>query len=209
MKSRVQRIEIQNFKAFRKFSLNLEGRHLLLYGPNGSGKSSLYWALYTFLQSADKDTPDVAKYFDPAGNQKLLNIHEDAALLPGKIALTIRDSLTKNDTTYPISKDDHGTHNQPPIVKGNLASDFVTYRFFFGFSNFKNSERFDLWSLFETEILPFCLSRGGTITPLQQWKQVRSEVANPGGSRGPGGADAYASFKAATDRFATTLTTLI
>jgi energy-coupling factor transporter ATP-binding protein EcfA2 len=209
MKSRIQRIEIQNFKAFRKFSLNLEGRHLLLYGPNGSGKSSLYWALYTFLQSAEKDTPDVAKYFDPAGNQKLLNLHEDAALLPGKIALTIRDSLTKNDTTYPISKDDHGTHNQPAIVKGNLASDFVTYRFFFGFSNFKNSERFDLWPLFETEILPFCLSRGGTSTPLQQWKQVKSEVANPRGSRGPGGADAYASFKAATDRFAATLKTVV
>lgn len=209
MKSRVQRIEIQNFKAFRKFSLNLEGRHLLLYGPNGSGKSSLYWALYTFLQSAEKDTPDVAKYFDPAGNQKLLNFHEDAALLPGRIALTIRDSLTKNDTTYPISKDDHGTKNQPPIVKGNLSSDFVTYRFFFGFSNFKNSERFDLWSLFETEILPFCVSRGGTSTPLQQWKQVKSGVANPYGSRGPGGAEAYVSFKAATDRFAATLKTVV
>ncbi len=209
MKSRVQRIEIQNFKAFRKFSLNLEGRHLLLYGPNGSGKSSLYWALYTFLQSAEKDTPEVAKYFDPTGNQKLLNFYEDAALLPGRIALTIRDSLTKNATTYPISKDEHGTHDQPPIVKGNLASDFVTYRFFFGFSNFKNSERFDLWPLFETEILPFCISRGGTSTPLQQWKQVKSEVANPGGSRGPGGADAYARFKAATDGFATALKTLV
>ena len=33
MKLRVQRIEIQYFKAFREFSLNLEGRHLLLYGP--------------------------------------------------------------------------------------------------------------------------------------------------------------------------------
>lgn len=209
MKSRVQRIEIQNFKAFRKFSLNLEGRHLLLYGPNGSGKSSLYWALYTFLQSAEKDTADVAQYFDPAGNQKLLNIHEDPAVLPGKIALTIRDLLTNNDTTYPISKDDHGTHNQPAITKGNLASDFVTYRFFFGFSNFKNSERFDLWSLFETEILPFCLARGGTSTPLQQWQRIKSGVANPWANRGTGGADAYASFKAATDRFATTLKTVV
>ncbi len=209
MKSRVQRIEIQNFKAFRKFSLNLEGRHLLLYGPNGSGKSSLYWALYTFLRSAERDTPDVAKYFDPAGSQQLLNLHEDPAILPGKIALTIRDSLTKNDTTYQISKDDHGTHNQPPILKGNLASDFVTYRFFFGFSNFKNSERFDLWSLFETEILPFCKSRGGTSTPLQQWRHVKSGEANPGGSRGPGGAEAYRNFKAATDRFAATLKNLV
>lgn len=49
MKSRLHRIEINNFKAFRQFTLDLEGCHLLVYGPNGSGKSSLYWALYTFL----------------------------------------------------------------------------------------------------------------------------------------------------------------
>ena len=37
MSSRLHRIEIRNFKAFREFSLDLEGRHLLVYGPNGSG----------------------------------------------------------------------------------------------------------------------------------------------------------------------------
>lgn len=52
MKTRLQRIAIRNFKAFREFTLDMEGRHLLVYGANGSGKSSLHWALYTFLQSA-------------------------------------------------------------------------------------------------------------------------------------------------------------
>jgi predicted ATP-binding protein involved in virulence len=38
MKSRLHRIEIRNFKAFREFTLDLEGRHLLVYGANGAGK---------------------------------------------------------------------------------------------------------------------------------------------------------------------------
>ncbi len=59
MKSCLYKIEIRNFKAFREpFTLDLGGRHLLVYGSNGSGKSSLYWALYTFLQSAGKQPRD-------------------------------------------------------------------------------------------------------------------------------------------------------
>ena len=70
MKSRLHKIAIKNFKAFREFTLNLEGRHLLVYGDNGAGKSSLYWALYTFLQSARKNPKGIiAKYFEPGGNE--------------------------------------------------------------------------------------------------------------------------------------------
>lgn len=139
MKSRLHRIEIRNFKAFREFILDLKGRHLLIYGPNGSGKSSLYWALYTFLQSARKPTPGVAKYFDPADPQNLLNLHEqgETAPMPGEIALTLRDAATRIDTTYRISQTTHATHLQPAILKGDLASDFITYRFF---SVFRTSE---------------------------------------------------------------------
>ena len=157
MKSRLHRIEITNFKAFREFELDLEGRHLLVYGANVSGKSSLYWALYTFLQSAGKPTAGVVKYFDPADPHNLLNIHEQLQPNPepGEIALTVRDSTTRQATRYPISKSDHSTFNDRAILKADLASDFVTYRIFFGFSNFRHSQRFDLWPLFETEILPF------------------------------------------------------
>lgn len=41
MKSRLHRIEIRNFKAFREFTLDLEGRHLLVYGANGAGKKPI------------------------------------------------------------------------------------------------------------------------------------------------------------------------
>lgn len=206
MKSRLHRIEIRNFKAFREFTLDLEGRHLLVYGPNGSGKSSLYWALYTFLQSARKPTPGVAKYFDPADSQNLLNIHEQggATPKPGEIAMTLRDTVTRNDTTYRISHTTHETYQQPAILKGDLASDFITYRFFFGFSHFRNSERFNLWPLFEKEILPFCVSTGGKV-PLDCWNAIRSGDPNPYASRGLGGTYSYDEFKRNTDDFAAIL----
>jgi ABC-type Mn2+/Zn2+ transport system ATPase subunit len=212
MKFRLHRIEIRNFKAFREFALNLEGRHLLVYGGNGSGKSSLYWALYTFLQSAGKQPKgSISKYFEPGGRESLLNFHEQATTTPkpGEIALTVRDTDTKTDTTYRINEIDHGTHNEPAILKADLASDFITYRFFFGFSNFKNSERFDLWRLFEMEILPFCVRPGASQTPFQQWKNICSEIANPDGIRGVGGADAYAQFKKGTEQFAVTLESVV
>lgn len=206
MKSRLHRLEIHNFKVFREFSLNLEGRHLLIYGPNGSGKSSLYWALYTFLQSARKQAPDVSKYFDPADSQNLLNIYEqdEASPTPGEIALTLRDTQTKIDTTYRINQSDHGTKRQPIIEKGDLASDFITYRFFFGFSDFRNSEKFNIWPLFEKEILPFCVSTGGTV-PLNSWNAIKSGNPNPGNLVGTSGWNAYSIFKEKTNDFAAIL----
>lgn len=210
MKTRVHQIAITNFKAFREFSLKLEGRHLLVYGANGAGKSSLYWALYTFLQSARKPKNGVAKYFDPAEPQNLLNLHEqkEAAPKPGEIALTLRDTATRNDTTFRISQVDHCTHNQPAILKGDLASDFITYRFFFSFSRFRNSEKFDLWPLFEKEILPFCVSTGGQI-PLEAWQRIKSGNPNPYNQAGFAGTDAYDSFKRNTQAFANVLPGII
>lgn len=212
MSLRLHALSIANFKAFREFNLKLEGRHLLVYGINGAGKSSLYWALYTFLQSARKPPVGVAKYFDPENPENLLNIHEqqEASPRPGEIALTLRDTVTHTDTTRRISQADHGTHQQPAILKGDLASDFITYRFFFGFSHFRNSQSFDLWPLFEKEILPFCVSTTGTgQTPQEMWQQIRSGDPNPSGSRGLGGASAYETFRHKADAFAQVLTGIV
>ena len=35
----------------------------MVYGENGSGKSSIFWGLYTFLQSSSKDVANITKYF--------------------------------------------------------------------------------------------------------------------------------------------------
>jgi energy-coupling factor transporter ATP-binding protein EcfA2 len=210
MKSRLHRIEIRNFKAFREFTLDLEGRHLLVYGGNGAGKSSLYWALYTFLQSTRKTTPDVSRYFQPGGKESLLNIYEQAEPTPklGEIALTMRDMATLSNTTYQLSLANHGTLKQPLIEKGDLASDFVTYRFFFGFSHFRSSDTFDLWPLFEKEILPFCRITSGKI-PFVLWDRIRLGDANPDRARGLGGTYAYQDFKQRAGDFATMLETLV
>lgn len=210
MKARLHHIAITNFKAFRDFSLKLEGRHLLVYGANGAGKSSLYWALYTFLQSARKPKNGVAKYFNVAHAQNLLNLHEQRQPAPraGEIALTLRDAATSHDTTYRISQADHGTFAQPAILKGELASDFISYRFFFGFSDFKNSEEFDLWPLFEKEILPFCVSTGGQ-SPDELWQRIASGEPNPSRSPGLGGTYAYDAFRRDTERFASVLPAVV
>lgn len=210
MTSRLHRIEITNFKAFREFNLNLEGRHLLVYGRNGAGKSSLYWALHAFLQSAGKATDEVAKYFDPTHPRNLLNIHEQLEASPkaGEIALTLRDIATKTDTTYRIRQDTHGTQNEPKIVKGDLASDFITYRFFFGFSHFRGSDVFNLWPLFEKEILPFCISTTGQ-SPSQVWDGIKSSVPNPQGLSGRAGKLAYERYAARVDEFASILAPIV
>lgn len=62
---KIKEIKIQNFKAFQQeqvFPVN--GKHVLVYGNNGSGKSSLFWALYTLLQSSIKDDDGVKKYLE-------------------------------------------------------------------------------------------------------------------------------------------------
>ena len=53
---KIDTIHIENFKFFLKpFDLSPNGKHVLMYGENGSGKSSIYWALYTHLQSSLKE----------------------------------------------------------------------------------------------------------------------------------------------------------
>ena len=59
---KIKSITLRNFKYFYgketeqpQNKIELDKQNLLLYGENGSGKSSIYWALYTFLQSSIKD----------------------------------------------------------------------------------------------------------------------------------------------------------
>ena len=182
---RIQRIEAKAFKAFRDLDFNLDGRHLLAYGGNGAGKSSLYWLLYTFLQSAAKETPEVEKYFDPDRAEHLLNVHADAAeKSQSHISVTLDDAAHASSHRYTLSATQHGTREVPDIVKGNLASDFVTYRILFNFYSFRNSEAINLWPVFENEILPFCYTTAERdLDGL--WRQLRDNNPFTPGIPGP------------------------
>lgn len=210
--SLLQRIEICNFKAFRDFSLDLDGRHLLVFGANGSGKSSLYWALYTFLQSASKETADIEKYFDPSHSQNLLNLHEQLEISPkaGRITFVFRNTTDNSEVPLSISLTDHETAKLPLVVKGDLASDFITYRFFFGFSHFRNSESFNVWPLFEKEILPFCVSPGFPAGMFEsRWRDLLNEDPNPKRLTGTPGSNAYRDFNERLKKYSDSLKKLI
>lgn len=153
---RVERIEVRAFKAFKHLNFKLDGRHLLAHGGNGAGKSSLYWTLYTFLQSAAKDTPNVTKYFDDSGPQSLLNVHATPAeRADAAVVVSIKDDTRTSAAVYSLSNEQHDTKANPDVLKASLASDFITYRVLSSFYQFRNSQAIDLWPVFEQEILPF------------------------------------------------------
>ena len=76
MNWRIESLKIENFKFFKEeFIFSPQGKNVLLYGENGSGKSSIYWSLFTIIQSVLKQPTldDARKYFDANNSQHLRN----------------------------------------------------------------------------------------------------------------------------------------
>lgn len=151
----IEKITIQNFKAFgAEKNFNLKGKHLLVYGPNGSGKSSLYFALYTILQSDTKSTSKIAKYFDRNEDENLLNVHQ-----PWNKASYIKLVLTDNKRKiYTLNKkglSPADARKRETLSEANLASEFISHRILINFYNFRNSREIDLYSVFDRDIFPF------------------------------------------------------
>lgn len=152
----ISRITIDGFKAFPdSFTLNLgESSNLLMYGENGSGKSSIYYALYSLLQSQCKDKNSI--YFDINSPESLVNQHTKKA--DAKVEIQFLGS----DVTYMISKNGYQESvAQPvsPLKDLNGKCVFINHKFLFNVFSFRNSQFIDLFPVFIKDILPFTLTR--------------------------------------------------
>lgn len=159
---KLHELHINDFKFFSEVEpesplLKIDGNHLLIYGENGSGKSTIYWALYTLLESSlKKNDDDIRKYFKKTGNDSLVNIHST-----GKnnsfIKVVLKDDDGNNPKTFRVSRKsrDLSIRGNADVVKSSMATDFINYRVLFQLHNLKHSKDNDLWLWFEEEVLPY------------------------------------------------------
>lgn len=161
---RISKLTINNFKAFKECeTFSFDSKNILIHGTNGSGKSSVYWSLYTFLQSSVKDKfEDVNKYFKLNHPQSLRNIHaSDSA--DSFIELELEDTESNTKQTYKISESLVNTqeHGDTNIKDANQSSDFVNYRLLLNFYNSAHSEEIELFWVFHRDILPYFNNKDG------------------------------------------------
>lgn len=166
MAGNIKKIVLQNFKAFNGVNeIDLEGKHLLLYGENGSGKSSIYWGLYTLLQSITKTHQETDKYFDYTNEENLINRDYlnklDETRGYGNYTVDIGKNVQiefvqEDDTVINLSLGGlSAASDKNELENLNRYSDFLTHRLLINFYNFRNSQEIDLWKVFKREIFPF------------------------------------------------------
>jgi len=151
---RISKLTLKNFKFFHgEVPIDFERKNVLLYGENGSGKSSIYWALYTFLQSVFKPEEQVRKYFDVRHDQNLVNrfARENAE---SSIIVEFEDA-SHSVTRKQISLRTNNTRIGDLVVECNQCSDFINYKLLSKVYDFSNKSQIDLFPLFERDLLMF------------------------------------------------------
>lgn len=180
---RLHELHINNFKFFPRQDphsplLKIDGKNLLIYGENGSGKSTIYWALYTLLESAfkygEEGKTKIQKYFTKGNEFGLVNIN-----VPKKhnsfIKAILKDN-TGNATEYLINAEDTTIINaqgNSAIRESGMASDFLNYRVIFRLHHIKHSKENNLFGWFEDEIFPYLL-----INTISRTESVEANYKN-------------------------------
>lgn len=164
---KLHELHINNFKFFPKQDpnsplLKIDGKNLLIYGENGSGKSTIYWALYTLLESAFKYGNEgksrIQKYFTKGDEYGLVNVN--APKKHNSFVKAVLKDNTGNATEYLINGEEPIIKNAQAstrIRESGMACDFLNYKVIFKLHHIKHSKENNLFGWFEDEIFPYLL----------------------------------------------------
>ena len=174
---RIKKITLQNFKFFYgKVPIEFDRKHVLLYGENGSGKSSIYWALYTFLQSVFKsDDAEIRKYFEPAHDENLINRFADNTAI-SSIIIEFEDEH-KASAKREISLTTINTKSDRLVLETTLGSDFIDHKVLSRIYAYYHKEEIDLFDFFYHHLVSFI--------------NFREELIKPGETRGSKNAETW------------------
>lgn len=172
--AKINEIVINGFKAFPSLhTIELGGKHLLMYGENGSGKSSIYYALHCIFNSSRK--PDNGKkYFDKNNSQNLINrffIPKDEHDIP-YVAVNWYDG-GRNVFLSAVSEEESGGFDR----LAELETYFVNHNLLNGFFNFTNSNSINLFPIFQREIFPYKFVDEDSIYMSLMYEQIQDEAS--------------------------------
>jgi ABC-type dipeptide/oligopeptide/nickel transport system ATPase subunit len=204
--NKIKQIKLKHFKFFYgEVTIDLERQNALIFGENGSGKSSLYWALYTFLQSVFKDTPQkVQKYFQHNHDENLRNRFAPDAD-DSYIKIVFEDDH-KSTTDKQISNSTVNTKTGTLIKQAVQGSELINYKLLSKIHDFKNPQQIDLFPIMDKEILPFINFRenlirhdgiAGTANAQEWWDYIKPGMQ----PRGKMHEQPYKTFTAAVTKF--------
>ena len=173
--AKINGIVINGFKAFPSLhTIELEGKHLLMYGENGSGKSSIYYALHCIFNSYRK--PDKGKkYFDKSNSQNLVNrfFSQKNALDKPHVAINWSD---RDGGLFSSKVFEEGCEELKELAE--LETFFVNHQLLNGFFNFTNSNSINLFPIFQREILPYKYTNKQSLSIM--YEQIVNEALKLG-----------------------------
>ena len=173
--AKINGIVINGFKAFPSLhTIELEGKHLLIYGENGSGKSSIYYALHCIFNSYRK--PDKGKkYFDKSNSQNLVNrfFSQKNALDKPHVAINWSD---RDGGPFSSKVFEEGCEELKELAE--LETFFVNHQLLNGFFNFTNSNSINLFPIFQREILPYKYNNKQSLSLM--YEQIVNEALKLG-----------------------------
>ena len=153
--NKIKQIKLKHFKFFYgEVTIDLERHNALVFGENGSGKSSLYWALYTFLQSVFKaNAINVQKYFNPLHDENLRN--RFAPDTEESFIKLVFEDRHETITEKTISNTTVNTKVGDLIKQATQGSELVNYKLLSKVHDFKNPFQIDLFPLMDKDTLMF------------------------------------------------------